>query len=127
MMAARITRIQAFTALTQVRVMPLFFLPGALYPLRARPAWPTVLTRFDPITYVVCCVVWPMRHAVCSHLNIAPAAGAALFLSVTWGDRAVSAGISLGSAAVMGPCCCSWLSRVPADQVAARISGITHA
>jgi ABC-2 type transport system permease protein len=79
MMAARITRIQAFTALTQVRVMPLFFLPGALYPLRARPAWPTVLTRFDPITYVVCCVVWPMRHAVCSHLNIAPAAGAALF------------------------------------------------
>jgi len=74
MMAARITRIQAFTALTQVRVMPLFFLPGALYPLRARPAWPTVLTRFDPITYVVC----PMRHAVCSHLNIAPAAGAAL-------------------------------------------------
>lgn len=50
MMAARITQIQAFMALTQMLVMPLFFLSGALYPLRALPAWLTVLTRFDPIT-----------------------------------------------------------------------------
>lgn len=38
MMAARITQIQAFMALTQMLVMPLFFLSGALYPLRALPA-----------------------------------------------------------------------------------------
>jgi ABC-2 type transport system permease protein len=37
MMAARITRIQAFMAVTQMLVMPLFFLSGALYPLRRCP------------------------------------------------------------------------------------------
>ena len=72
MMAARIKQIQAFMALTQMLVMPLFFLSGALYPLRSLPAWLTVLTRFDPLTYVV----YPMRHAVFSHLSISPAASA---------------------------------------------------
>jgi ABC-2 type transport system permease protein len=50
MMAARIKQIQAFMALTQMLVMPLFFLSGALYPLRGLPAWLSVLTRFDPLS-----------------------------------------------------------------------------
>jgi ABC-2 type transporter len=74
MMAARITRLQAFMALTQMLVMPLFFLPGALYPLRSLPAWLTVLTRFDPTAYVV----YPTRPADLDHLSISPAASAAL-------------------------------------------------
>ena len=45
MMAARIKQIQAFMALTQLFVLPLFFLSGALYPLNGLPAWLTVLTR----------------------------------------------------------------------------------
>ena len=98
MMAARITQIQAFMALTQMLVMPLFFLSGALYPLRALPTWLTVLTRFDPITYVV----YPMRHAVFSHLNVTPAASDALSPPVTWGGWAVPVGVSLGIVAVMG-------------------------
>jgi ABC-2 type transport system permease protein len=98
MMAARITRIQAFTALTQMLVMPLFFLSGALYPLRSLPAWLTVLTRLDPITYAV----YPMRHAVFAHLSISPAASAALSPHVTWEGRAVPLGVSLGIVAVMG-------------------------
>ncbi len=53
MMAARITQFQAFMALTQMLVMPLFFLSGALYPLTGLPAWLSVLTRIDPLTYVV--------------------------------------------------------------------------
>ncbi|MGH3170657.1 MAG: ABC transporter permease [Trebonia sp.] len=57
-------------ALTQMLVMPLFFLSGALYPLNHLPAWLTVLTRLDPLTYVVD----PMRHAVFSHLSVSPAA-----------------------------------------------------
>jgi hypothetical protein len=48
MMAARIKQMQAFMALTQMLVMPLFFLSGALYPLRSLPLWLTVLTRIDP-------------------------------------------------------------------------------
>src|SRR6202050_4291287 len=46
MMAARIKQMQAFMALTQMLVMPLFFLSGALYPLNRLPAWLSVLTRF---------------------------------------------------------------------------------
>ena len=53
MMAARITQFQAFMALTQMLVMPLFFLSGALYPLTGLPGWLSVLTRIDPLTYVV--------------------------------------------------------------------------
>ena len=53
MMAARIKQIQAFMALTQMFVLPLFFLSGALYPLNGLPSWLTVLTRIDPLTYIV--------------------------------------------------------------------------
>ena len=45
-------------ALTQVLILPLFFLSGALYPLAGLPCWLSVLTRVDPLTYVV----GPMRH-----------------------------------------------------------------
>jgi ABC-2 type transport system permease protein len=72
MMAARIKQIQAFMALTQMLVMPLFFLSGALYPLNGLPAWLTVLTRFDPLTYIVS----PMRHAVFDRLTLSPQATA---------------------------------------------------
>src|SRR5258708_12637413 len=69
MMAARIKQFQAFMALTQMLVMPLFFLSGALYPLSGLPAWLSVLTRIDPLTYID----GPMRHAVFNHLTIAAA------------------------------------------------------
>ncbi len=98
MMAARITQIQSFMALTQMLVMPLFFLSGALYPLRGLPGWLSVLTRVDPLTYVV----GPMRHAVFSHLPLRSRALEALSPSVTWGGWAVPVGLSLGMVAVMG-------------------------
>ncbi|HLH84412.1 MAG TPA: ABC transporter permease [Trebonia sp.] len=98
MMAARIKQIQAFMALTQMLVMPLFFLSGALYPLNGLPAWLTVLTRFDPLTYIVD----PMRHAVFSHLSIPPQAFAVLSPGVTWAGWHVPVGLSLGIVAVMG-------------------------
>jgi daunorubicin resistance ABC transporter membrane protein len=98
MMAARIKQFQAFMALTQMLVLPLFFLSGALYPLNGLPAWLTVLTRIDPLTYIVA----PMRRAVFSHLNISPAAMNALAPGVTWGGWAVPLGLSLGIVALMG-------------------------
>jgi ABC-2 type transport system permease protein len=98
MMAARIKQIQAFMALTQMLVMPLFFLSGALYPLNGLPAWLTVLTRFDPLTYIVD----PMRRAVFGHLTISPAAEAALSPGVTWDGWRVPIGLSLGMVALMG-------------------------
>jgi ABC-2 type transport system permease protein len=98
MMAARIKQIQAFMALTQMFVMPLFFLSGALYPLSGLPAWLTVLTRIDPLTYIVA----PMRHAVFSHLAVSPAAVRELSPGITWGNWAVPLGLSLAIVAAMG-------------------------
>ena len=98
MMAARIKQIQAFMALTQLFVLPLFFLSGALYPLNGLPAWLTVLTRIDPLTYIVA----PMRHAVFAHLPINPLALSALSPGVTWGGWVVPIGLSLAIVAVMG-------------------------
>jgi ABC-2 type transport system permease protein len=98
MMAARIKQFQAFMALTQMLVMPLFFLSGALYPLTGLPAWLSVLTRIDPLTYVV----GPMRHAVFSHLNIAPAFVQHLAPGITWDGWLVPVWFSLGIVAIMG-------------------------
>ena len=98
MMAARIKQIQAFMALTQMFVMPLFFLSGALYPLSGLPSWLNVLTRVDPLTYIVD----PMRHAVFDHLALSPQALTALNSGVTWDGWLVPLGLSLAMVAVMG-------------------------
>jgi ABC-2 type transport system permease protein len=98
MMAARIKQFQAFMALTQMLVMPLFFLSGALYPLTGLPAWLSVLTRIDPLTYVV----GPMRHAVFSHLNIPAFYQQRLAPGITWGSWVVPVWFSIGIVALMG-------------------------
>jgi ABC-2 type transport system permease protein len=98
MMAARITQFQAFMALTQMLVMPLFFLSGALYPLHGLPTWLSVLTRLDPLTYVV----GPMRHAVFSHLSLSPIAERVLSPSITWLGWPVPVMLSLAIVAAMG-------------------------
>jgi daunorubicin resistance ABC transporter membrane protein len=102
MMAARIKQFQAFMALTQMLVLPLFFLSGALYPLTGLPTWLTVLTRLDPLTYIV----GPMRHLVFSHLNVSPQVAALinthLAPSITWGGWVVPLWLSLGIVAAMG-------------------------
>jgi len=98
MMAARVKQIQAFMALTQMIVMPLFFLSGALYPLNGLPGWLTVLTRLDPLTYVVA----PMRHAVFTHLPISPLAVHILSPGVTWFGWVVPVGLCLTLVAAMG-------------------------
>jgi ABC-2 type transport system permease protein len=79
-------------------VMPLFFLSGALYPLSGLPSWLTILTRIDPLTYVV----GPMRHAVFSHLSVPAGAQHLLAPGLTWGGWPVPVGLSLGIVAVMG-------------------------
>src|SRR5580704_974709 len=98
MMAARIKQFQAFMALTQMLVMPLFFLSGALYPLNGLPSWLSVLTRIDPLTYVVD----PMRRAVFDHLNIAPVYVQRIAPEITWGGWVVPTGLALGIVAAMG-------------------------
>jgi len=66
MIAVRIKQMQSFMGVTQMVVMPMFFISGALFPVTGLPAWLAVLNRLDPITYAVD----PMRKLVFSRLDI---------------------------------------------------------
>jgi ABC-2 type transport system permease protein len=81
MIAARIKQMQSFFGVMQMIVTPMFFISGALFPVRGLPAWLTFLNRIDPMTYAVD----PMRRLVFDHLShVSPAARAALDSGVTW-------------------------------------------
>ncbi len=80
MMAARIKQMQSFMALTQMLVLPLYFLSGAMFPAAHLPTWLTVLNRIDPLTYAVD----PMRRVVFAHLHLSPAVQQRLDPGVTW-------------------------------------------
>jgi ABC-2 type transport system permease protein len=98
MTAARITQFQAFMALNQMLLMPLFFLSGALFPLGNLPAWLQVLTRIDPLTYAVD----PVRRAVFAHLHAPAPVMARLNPGVTWGSWRVPTAVELLIVAAMG-------------------------
>jgi ABC-2 type transport system permease protein len=98
MAAARITQMQSFMALTQMLVMPMFFLSGALFPVGDLPRWLELLNRVDPLTYAVD----PMRRAVFAELDISPAARAALDPGVTWWGWHVPTLVEAGVVAVLG-------------------------
>jgi ABC-2 type transport system permease protein len=66
MVAVRIKQMQAFMGVTQMVVMPMFFISGALFPVSGLPGWLAFLNRLDPITYAVD----PMRKLVFSRLDV---------------------------------------------------------
>ena len=80
MLAVRIKQMQSFMAVTQMLIMPMFFISAALFPVTGLPAWLTILNRLDPITYAVD----PIRRAVFAHLNISQVARDTLAPGVTW-------------------------------------------
>jgi ABC-2 type transport system permease protein len=98
MTAARIQQFQAFMALNQMLLMPLFFLSGALFPLRNLPGWLQVLTRIDPLTYAVD----PIRRAVFARLHVPARTEHILNPGVSWGGWRVPTGVELLLVAAMG-------------------------
>jgi ABC-2 type transport system permease protein len=68
MLAVRIKQIQSFMAITQMLLMPMFFISGALFPVAGLPGWLTI------------------RHTVFAHLQISDPARHALNPGVTWGS-----------------------------------------
>jgi ABC-2 type transport system permease protein len=101
MVAARITQIQSFMAVTQMVMMPMYFLSGAIFPVSGLPAWLTVLNRLDPMTYAVD----PMRRLVFNHLHISAAARHALDPGVTWWGWHVPTLLEAGVVAAIGLVC----------------------
>lgn len=95
MAAARIDNMQSFMAVTQMLVLPLFFLSGALFPLSGLPAWLQILTLINPLTYAVD----PMRAAVLGHLDLPAVASST---GVTWGGWQVPIPLELGIVTAMG-------------------------
>ena len=73
-------QMQSFMAVTQMILMPMFFISGAMFPVSNLPPWLNVLNRIDPMTYAVD----PMRQLVFSKLDISAAAHQALSTGVTW-------------------------------------------
>ena len=97
MMAARIKTFQAFMAMTQILMLPMFFLSGALFPLSNLPTWLGILTHINPLTYAVDLV----RRTVFSFIDIPPAA-MQFNHGVTWGSWPVPIWLEVIIVAVMG-------------------------
>jgi ABC-2 type transport system permease protein len=101
MVAARIKQIQSFMAVTQMVMMPMYFLSGAIFPVAGLPAWLTVLNRLDPMTYAVD----PMRRLIFSHLHISQAARRTLDPGVTWWSWHVPGLLEVTVVALIGLIC----------------------
>jgi ABC-2 type transport system permease protein len=96
LLSTRIKTIQAAMPLSQVLIMPMMFLSGALFPLSGLPGWLSVLTRLNPLTYIV----QPMRRLVLGHLNLTAAEQHRLLPVITWFGWNVPVGVQLLSVAV---------------------------
>jgi ABC-2 type transport system permease protein len=81
-LSARVKQVQSAMPLVQMIITPLMFLSGALFPLSRLPAWLTVVTHLNPMTYAV----EPMRAAVFDRLTLTPEARAILDPGIWWGS-----------------------------------------
>ena len=91
LLSTRIRTIQAAMPLSQMLIMPMMFLSGALFPLSGLPGWLSVLTRLNPLTYVV----QPMRRLVLGHLHLTAAEQHRLLPVITWFGWQVPTGVQL--------------------------------
>ena len=82
--SARLKTMQGFQVVMNFLMMPMFFLSGALFPLRGLPGWMTVLTRFDPVAYGIA----PVRSAILGGAGL-PQAAVDRLTSVTIGSYIV--------------------------------------
>jgi ABC-2 type transport system permease protein len=96
--SARIKRFQAVMPIVQLVLTPMMFLSGSMFPLSGLPTWLSVLTKVNPLTYAV----EPMRHVVFDHLDLDPAARAALDPGISWGSYGVPVWLSILVVAALG-------------------------
>jgi ABC-2 type transport system permease protein len=97
LLSTRITSIQTAMPVSQLLIMPMMFLSGALFPISGLPDWLSLLTRLNPLTYVV----QPMRSFVLDHLSLSAAEEARLVPVLTWFGWEVPAGVQLLTVAVI--------------------------
>jgi ABC-2 type transport system permease protein len=99
MIAGRMNQVESFQVVMQLLVLPLFFLSGAVFPLRNLPEWLTVLTKIDPLSYAVD----PLRRAVFAHVSARSAAAAhVLNPGMTWNGWHLPTGLEILMVGVLG-------------------------
>lgn len=96
-LSVRIKTIQAAMPMTQMLIMPMMFLSGALFPLANLPTWLSVLTRLNPLTYAV----QPMRAAVFDELGLSDGVRMQLDPPIEWWGWEVPTAVQLGLVAVI--------------------------
>jgi ABC-2 type transport system permease protein len=97
LLSTRIKTIQAAMPVSQLLIMPMMFLSGSLFPVSGLPDWLSVLTRLNPLTYVV----QPMRHLVLTHLSLTDAEEQRLLPVLSWFGWEVPVGVQLLTVAVI--------------------------
>jgi ABC-2 type transport system permease protein len=97
LLSTRIKTIQGAMPMLQLLITPMMFLSGSLFPLARLPTWLSVVTRLNPLTYVV----QPMRHLVLAHLDMTAAEQARLLPALTWAGWPVPIGVQLLTVAVI--------------------------
>lgn len=97
LLSTRIKTIQAAMPVSQLLIMPMMFLSGSLFPITNLPEWLAVLTRLNPLTYVV----QPMRHFTLGHLDLTAAEQERLVPVLTWFGWEVPVGVQLLTVAVI--------------------------
>jgi ABC-2 type transport system permease protein len=99
MVAGRMNQVESFQVVMQLFVLPLFFLSGAVFPLKGLPEWLTVLTKIDPLSYAVD----PMRRAVFSHIGGRAAIAAHnLNPGMTWNSWQLPTGLEIVIVGALG-------------------------
>jgi ABC-2 type transport system permease protein len=95
--ASRMEQVESFQVVMQLFVLPMFFLAGAVFPLVGLPTWLSVLTRLDPLAYIVD----PMRRVVFSSINVSAAARQSFSPGLHWGGWRLPVPVELGLVAAV--------------------------
>ncbi len=102
--ASRMQTMESFSVVMQFILMPMFFLSGALFPLKNIPGWLVFLNRIDPVTYGVD----PMRQAIMSGMNLPPSVSNQLGLGVQIFGITLSVAAELAIVAALGVLFVTW-------------------
>ncbi|MCZ2858969.1 ABC transporter permease [Blastococcus sp. VKM Ac-2987] len=97
LLSTRIKTIQTAMPVSQLLIMPMMFLSGALFPIAGLPDWLSLLTRLNPLTYVV----QPMRQFTLDRLDLTAEAQERLLPGLTWFGWEVPVVVQLGAVAVL--------------------------
>lgn len=102
--ASRMQSMESFSVVMQFVLMPMFFLSGALFPLRNVPDWLSLLSKLDPVSYGVD----PLRQAVLSQMHLPTIIESQLGLGVQIFGVTLSVAAELLIVGVLGAIFVTW-------------------